>query len=167
MSARPCSVEGCPRKALARSLCNAHYQRYLRYGDATYYPPKKRWQHGTNSGYTYHRCRCQECREAHAEANRSEQRRRFGYKGLVDAAPAKEQIACLLSFGVPAWRISKALGKAPRGKPRIRTPQVRASTAEAIANLHWTLWRAHGPFRRACRCEMPQEVMEWLEDLSA
>ena len=163
MSTKPCSVEGCPRKAHCRTLCNAHYQRYLRYGDATYYPPPKSWQHGTNSGYTYHRCRCEACREAHAEANRRDMRSRFGFRGLVDAGPAKEQIACLVSFGLPARRISKALGKAHQGVPRIRTEKVRAATEEAIAGLHWGLWRTHGPFRRHCRCEVPEEVAQWLE----
>lgn len=32
--------------------------------------PRPPWAHGTNNGYTNHRCRCGPCREAHAKVNR-------------------------------------------------------------------------------------------------
>lgn len=124
--------------------------------------------HGTNSRYTYGGCRCQACKTAHASANKHYERRYKGRRPFVDGGPVRAQISCLLSFGVQAGRISKAMGKAHRGKPRIRTPQVRAQTADAIGDLHWGLWRSSGggPFRRHCRCEVPDEVLDSLEQAS-
>lgn len=36
---KTCSVGGCMKKAVCRSWCGAHYQRWRRFGDPTFYPP--------------------------------------------------------------------------------------------------------------------------------
>lgn len=123
-------------------------------------------QHGTRRGYTYYGCRCERCTREHTDYARAWQRKRFGFSPLVDAAPSRAMLACLLGFGVAPGRIGSAMGKNGRGKPRIRRPRVRASTAEGLARLHWGLWRTHGPFRRHCRCEVPARVLEELERAS-
>lgn len=122
--------------------------------------------HGTNSGYTYHGCRCDLCRKAHADANKQYERKYKGRRPFVDSGPVEAQVRCLLAFGVGPGRISAAMGKAHRGRPRIRKPKVRATTADAIGRLHWGLWISHGPFRRHCHCETPMWVMHELERAS-
>lgn len=65
-----CAVRGCDKQGrLQRGYCNAHYIAYRKYGDPTHSErvSSRRGQadsipHGTASGYTYHRCRCAECR---------------------------------------------------------------------------------------------------------
>ena len=56
--------------------------------------------------------------------------------------------ACLLAFGMSEEDLALAL---------------RKRTAES---LHWGAWRASGRFRRHCRCEVPDEVLESLERAS-
>lgn len=36
---RGCLVEGCEKRARSRGWCGAHYERWRRWGDPTYYPP--------------------------------------------------------------------------------------------------------------------------------
>ena len=47
---KACSVPECNRASRSRGWCNPHYQRWLRYGDPTFYPEKKspQWQLATD-----------------------------------------------------------------------------------------------------------------------
>lgn len=36
-----CSIDGCPKGAVRRGWCEGHYKRWRRYGDPTFYPPRK------------------------------------------------------------------------------------------------------------------------------
>ena len=38
---KPCSIDGCERKAIAKTYCSTHYQRYTKHGDPLYTPPEK------------------------------------------------------------------------------------------------------------------------------
>ncbi|SBS73897.1 hypothetical protein MHPYR_180111 [uncultured Mycobacterium sp.] len=65
-----CSVDGCDRTGkIQRGFCNAHYIAWRKYGDPL--TSKKTVSrrgdpevipHGTASGYSYHHCRCADCR---------------------------------------------------------------------------------------------------------
>lgn len=51
---RPCSIEGCERRSVARDLCSVHYQRWLRNGEpAVKHTPKRSLRHGLADSPTY------------------------------------------------------------------------------------------------------------------
>lgn len=66
-----CKVDGCDAQGtIQRGFCTTHYQRWRKWGDPHFVTDRssRRGQpeaipHGTSSGYTYHRCRCVECRQ--------------------------------------------------------------------------------------------------------
>lgn len=68
-------------------------------------------QHGTDTMYKVHECRCADCREAATE--RARQRRRehlYGRHHLTDAEPARQHVRRLMDEGMGRRTIAKAAG---------------------------------------------------------
>lgn len=102
-------------------------------------------------------CRCEPC----TAANRLyEHRRRTGESRQArrKAKPMWGLVDCLHGFGIEKNRISRALGGMFMYP---RYPKTATRRAEAVEELHWNLWRTHGPFRRHCKCPIPPSVREW------
>jgi hypothetical protein len=82
-----CCIDGCDGSVLAKGMCNKHYLRMRRRGTTD--APAQRLLHGTSSGYTYHRCRCDECKAFQREAHRAWRARARSYP--ADRIPHGEQ----------------------------------------------------------------------------
>jgi hypothetical protein len=115
-------------------------------------------------------CRCGACREAWRR-HRKLYRKKLRSMGLsdkrgdtmrVDAAKARRNVVCLLSFGVSRRRLAAAMAvnrSAVQFIERGKSKRVKRETEAAVEQLHWKLWLGHGGFRSHCRCE---EMPEWV-----
>ncbi len=83
---------------------------------------------------------------------------------LVDAATTWRMLDELIALGVPKARIARALGKQTPAL-RISRNEVRLSTRRSVARMHWSVWMRSGELRAACRCAVPREVLQRLEEL--
>lgn len=79
-----------------------------------------KFEHGTRDTYTFHACRCDECRRAQMRAvkayriaTRADDRGRPRVHLTVDAAPAREHVAELRASGWTLAEIARELGVGP------------------------------------------------------
>lgn len=100
--------------------------------------------HGTLAEYR-RGCRCLDCRRAESvRAYRSRDNQRI--KQLEELP--KTPLGCLVASGFSADEIGSALA------------------AYSAYELHWAAWRRSGVFRQHCRCDVPNEVLNSLEEAS-
>lgn len=78
-------------------------------------PRKGQLTHGTSTAYIQHRCRCDECVQAHRKrTKRWRARRQSGAVHYVDAQPLKDHVQALLESGMSFSAIAHAAGWASR-----------------------------------------------------
>ena len=74
-SNRKCSIEGCEVKHYARSWCQSHYMSWWYHGDPLITKKRGHYhhetQHGTVNEYGNYGCRCDECKSAMADYQRT------------------------------------------------------------------------------------------------
>lgn len=143
---RICEIEGCGKRHYGKGLCRMHHQRYVRHGDATIVNKSGRRlfdDHGTVKRYRA-KCRCEACVQAKYDADRE---RRLQSQIIRRSGPQHalyEIRSCLIAFGVSGSRLAEI-------------------SVDDLEHHHWRLWRIHGPFRRHCRCDLPEEITNELE----
>lgn len=113
----------------------------------------KFYPHGTNRRYSINRCRCTDCRAAHAaEAHR--RRRAIGYgrwQGLVDAAGTIRRIRALTVIGFSCAHIARLRSVTKYVVQDLAFglhQQVQAATAKAYAEIYDELCVQDGPNKR-------------------
>ena len=103
-------------------------------------------KHGTASGYTYHKCRCDECRRCWRETQAQYVRRKaYGIQNLIDAEPAREHVLKLREAGYSIRQISEISGISDSALQRLiglgaggmakRTKRIRSENSEALLAL--------------------------------
>jgi hypothetical protein len=75
----------------------------------------------------------------------------------------QELLACLKSFGISERQLSRAMYGQNRTLRILEGKSAEAKTKDMLEHLHWGLWRSHGPFRKHCKCELPTEILVYLE----
>lgn len=150
--ASACSVEDCGRMSETTGMCSMHYIRVRRHGDPHVNlrtGPRPRHplpEHGTTARYQ-RGCRCAPCRTA-----KNEYQRRWRNSEIRRYRPRVPD--CLAAFGVSAEHVDEA--------GRVMGLASSTDTLEKRTAIHWMLWRNHGPFRLHCRCEVPEDLAEWI-----
>lgn len=81
---------------------------------------------------------------------------------LIDAAPTWRQIDELVAFGFPKSRIALAIGKGS-ATLQFSDDLIKRDNADAIARLHWHVWRKAPRFRQGCDCLPPVSILDLLE----
>lgn len=106
--------------------------------------------HGTPSGYTYHRCRCDQCREAQRITSK---RRRTGQlpAAQVDATGSHRRLQALQAIGYGRKELAALLGYASPDHSSLSElgfrPQVHREFAAQVAELYEGLCMTPGPSR--------------------
>jgi hypothetical protein len=94
------------------------------------------WRHGTTTGYSRHRCRCDECRGAWRDYQRAYMRERYrGERRTVSTAEARRRIACLTAQGMTCQVIARTAGMDHQLVRRIadgQTKRARRFTVDKI-----------------------------------
>lgn len=101
------------------------------------------WEHGTNTGYSAHGCRCEPCRVAHREYvrewSRARSRAAMGieapYVPYIDNAEAAEHLKWLASVGVGYKAVAHRIGIAPQTLLFIRQRKRTKSRASTISKI--------------------------------
>ena len=151
----------CGRCKRAKSKKARYYhRRKMREQDPAWTPDGWRAKHGTNAKYSTG-CRCAPCTEAH-RLYRIEQNRRDGIRERPGAAPLRPLIGCMVEFGLQRRKIATVAGCTEKTL-RLQRETVNAATADKIQELHWSLFRNHGPFRAHCTCEWTPEIRDFME----
>lgn len=107
--------------------------------------------HGTASGYSHHKCRCDDCRRAASLAiNRWRRDKKRGIDRLVDAAAAREHLRWLSECGVGQQAVHQATGLSASHVVKIKTgkvPRVRVDTERRILSVGLGHGRPNAPVR--------------------
>lgn len=109
-------------------------------------------KHGTVSGYTNHRCRCEPCKRARSVYDKRWRLARIGgVELLVDSAGTRRRLQALAVVGWSADELAPRLGVAPSMilHWRTSTSRMRKPTADAVRALYDDLWDQPGPSSRA------------------
>jgi hypothetical protein len=103
------------------------------------------------------------CRAANAEAERKRRHRDKGVRPDVPVEPLVELLTCLKAFGISERQLSRTMYGQNRTLRILEGKTAEAKTKEMLEHVHWALWRSHGPFRKHCKCELPTEILTYLE----
>lgn len=77
----------------------------------------------------------------------------------VEASRTWELIECMKAYGIPKYRIAKALGNSGKYPPlQLSRTRILRRHAERIGELHWSLW-GREEFRARCRCPRPESLL--------
>ena len=76
--------------------------------------------------------------------------------------PLRPLVECMASFGLKRRKIAAVAGCTEKTL-RLQRESVNAATAEKVSELHWGLFRNHGPFRAHCSCEWTPEIRDFME----
>jgi hypothetical protein len=116
--------------------------------------------HGLRATYQWG-CRCPDCTEAnnsYGRLHKSNRKRRVRLSTLDGYWPDPQDVEarglrrCILSFGVPSWRLAHAMG--------------RRGSLERLRALHWGAWRVSREFQGHCDCPLDNDVRHDLEEAS-
>jgi hypothetical protein len=96
-----CAVEGCPREVTARGWCDAHYRRWLAYGDPLKLSALRTWDGkcrcGSTGPFYKHSRECKECREKRSSIWRKNNKAHvLAYKAASDKRCRQRQRAAVL-----------------------------------------------------------------------
>lgn len=162
VTARTCSVDGCPRPHRTRGFCAMHYKRVLATG--TPGGPAARPARGTCSVGGCDRphdakryCRAHYCRWR-TTGDTGGVQVRFRKRGRACSVVGCERPHCGSGLCNPHWQRQRRTGHA--GPPEVRGPDHTPGYAAA----HHRVWGARGPAREHHCIECGTEAQDWAYD---